>query len=220
MITLYGFPFSNYHNMVKHALMVKGLDFDEQITYPGSPELAAVNPMGKVPAMKTAQGTTLSESSVLLEYLEDAYPQPALLPRNAEDRARVRRITKLSELYLELSARRLLPAVLANADIPPATLTEVRETMERGVNGLKVLAAFSPYVAGPELSVADIFLRYALAIPKLVGPTHLNLDVLAAVPGLAEWDAMMADTDIARKIDADQQANAPEFMAYVAKRLA
>lgn len=220
MITLYGFPFSNYHNMVKHALMVKGLEFDEQITYPGSPELAAVNPMGKVPAMKTAQGTNLSESSVLLEYLEDAHPQPALLPANAEDRGRVRRITKLSELYLELSARRLLPAVFANAEMSAEVLTEVRETMERGINGLRSLATFSPYVAGPELTMADIFLRYALAIPKLVGPTHLDLDVLAAVPGLAEWDAMMADSDISRKIDADQQANTADFMAYLAKRSA
>lgn len=220
MITLYGFPFSNYHNIVKHALMHKGLEFEEFITYPGSAELAAVNPMGKVPAMKTAQGTLLSESSVLLEYLEDAYPRPALLPRNAEDRGKVRRITKLAELYLELSARRLLPAVFANADIPAAVRTEVRETMERGIKGLKSLAAFSPYVAGPELTMADIFLRYALAIPKLVGPSQLDLDVLAAVPGLAQWDEMMADTDIARKIDADQQANTEEFMAYLSKRSA
>lgn len=220
MITLHGFPFSNYHNIVKHALMAKGLDFEERITYPGSPELAAVNPMGKVPAMTTGKGTHLSESSVLLEYLEDAYPELPLLPADIEQRARVRRLVKLSELYFDLPARRLLPAVFGNASIPEATLAEVREGLGRGVAGLKELGQFAPYVAGPDLTLADIYLRYALAIPKIVGPTHLDWDVVSAVPGLAEWDAMMADSDIARKIDADQEANTGEFMAYVAKRRA
>ncbi|WP_116364355.1 glutathione S-transferase family protein [Parahaliea mediterranea] len=218
MITLYGFPFSNYHNMVKHALLHKGLDFEESIVYPGSPELLAVNPLGKVPAMRTAQGTALSESSVLLEYLEDAHPQPGLLPRNPDDRARVRRLAKLAELYFELSARRLLPAVFGGADIPAVVLDEVKETLQRGVRGLRELAAFGPYVTGSQLTLADIVLRYALAIPKLVGPNYLNFDVIAAVPGLAQWDALMADSDIARKIDADQAANTEEFMAYLKTR--
>ncbi|GAB3271201.1 glutathione S-transferase family protein [Parahaliea aestuarii] len=218
MITLYGFPFSNYHNMVKHALLFKGLAFEEAIVYPGSPELAAVNPLGKVPAMRTAQGTQLSESSVLLEYLEDAHPQPALLPRNPEDRARVRRLTKLAELYFELSARRLLPVVFGGADIPAVVRDDVKEAMQRGVRAMRELAVFAPYVAGSQLTLADIVLRYALAIPKLVGPSQLNLDVVAAVPGLAEWDARMADSDISRRIDADQEANTADFMAYLKTR--
>ncbi len=220
MITLHGFPFSNYHNIVKHALMFKGLDFDEHIVYPGSPELKAVNPLGKVPAMTTEGGASLSESSVLLDYLEDAYPEPPLLPADPEQRAAVRRLSRLAELYLDLPARRLLPAVLGNARVEESTLAQVREGLERGVAGLTELGRFSPYVAGADLSQADICLRYALAIPKIVGPSHLDWDLLAAVPGLTEWDARMADSDIARRIDADQQANTEEFMAYVAQHLA
>ncbi|MBN7797966.1 glutathione S-transferase family protein [Parahaliea mediterranea] len=218
MITLHGFPFSNYHNIVKHALMAKGLDFEEHITYPGSPELMAVNPLGKVPAMTTEKGATLSESSVLLEYLEDAYPESPLYPADPEQRAGVRRLTKLAELYFDLPARRLLPAVFGNAEIPEATLAEVREGLERGVAGLTALARFDPYVAGDELTMADLYLRYALAIPKIIGPSKLDWDVVAAVPGLGEWDAMMAESEISRKIDADQQANTAEFMAYLQKR--
>jgi len=220
MLKLHGFPFSNYHNIVKHALMVKGVDFEEHITYPGSPELAAVNPLGKVPAMTTEAGTALSESSVLLEYLEDKYPETPLFPANPEERGKVRRLTKLAELYLDLPARRLLPAVFGNAQIPEATLAEVREGLELGVAGLHALAQFAPYVAGPDLTMADLYLRYALVIPKIVGPSQLGWDVVAAVPGLAEWDAMMADSDIAHQIDADRAANTAEFMAYLAKRSA
>jgi len=217
MLTLHGFPFSNYHNIVKHALMQKNLPFDEHICYPHSPEMMEVNPTGKVPAMTTEQGTKLSESSVLVEYLEDTYPDMPLYPADSEARAQIRQLMKIAELYLELPARRLLPGVLGNAEIPQETLEEVKSVLERGARSIKELAVFQPYLAGSELSLADIYLRYALAIPKMVG-AKLDWDVMEAVPGLAAWDAMMADTDIARTIDEDQRANTAEFMAYISSR--
>ncbi|MCB1730232.1 MAG: glutathione S-transferase family protein, partial [Halieaceae bacterium] len=168
------------------------------------------------PAMTTEQGTCLSESSVLLDYLEDTYPDMPLYPADAEARAQVRQLMKVAELYLELPARRLLPAALAKIAVADSVKDEVRAVLERGVNSVKALAKFAPYLAGEQLTLADIHLRYALAIPKLVGPTQLDFDVVAAVDGLAQWDAMMADSDISRKIDADRSANLPDFMAYVA----
>ena len=71
---------------------------------------------------------------------------------------------------------------------------------------------------GETLTLADIYLRYALAIPRLVGKTHLDWDVLANIDGLTAWDELMAGTDIAQRIDADQKANAPEFMARLAAK--
>jgi glutathione S-transferase len=217
MLVLHGFPFSNYHNIVKHSLLVKGIPFEEHIAYPGSAELMAINPAGKAPAMTTEKGTHLSESSVLVEYLEDAYPQNPLLPSDPEAKARVRQLMKISELYLELPARRLLPALLGNATFDDATLDEVRATLDRGTRSLTELAQFSPFLAGNELTLADIYLRYALAIPMMVGPTHLQWDVLEAVPGLAPWHAMMAESEISKSVDADMKANTADFMAYVAK---
>ena len=217
MLTIHGFPFSNYHNIVKYALMQKGIAFDEHIVYPNSPEMMAVNPTGKVPAMTTEAGTDLSESSVLLEYLEDAYPEKPLYPADPESRAQVRQLMKISELYLELPARRLLPAVLGDATLPTTTLEEVRVQLDRGSRSLNSLASFSPYLVGAQLTLADIYLRYALAIPKMVGPGLLDWDIMTEVPGLADWDAMIADTEIAQSIDADQKANTGEFRAYVAK---
>ncbi|MEE4143404.1 MAG: glutathione S-transferase family protein [Halieaceae bacterium] len=218
MLTLHGFAFSNYHNIVKHALMHKGIPFEEHIVYPGTPELLAVNPAGKVPAMTTDEGASLAESSVMVDYLEDAYPATPLYPADAISRARVRQLMKVSELYLDLPSRRLLPAVLGNVAIDQATKDEVRMTLERGVRSLNALASFSPYVAGSEMSLADIYLRYALAIPKMVAPGQLEWDIVSDVDGLAAWDAMMADSDIARKIDADQRDNTTDFMAYIASR--
>jgi glutathione S-transferase len=214
MVTLHGFPFSNYYNMVKHALLVKEVPFTERIAYPGSLEILQVNPGGKVPAMTTEQGTNLAESSVLLDYLEDAWPQHPLYPANADERARVRQLMRTAELYLELPARRLLPAILGEGAPSGETITEVRAALSRGVTMLKALAQFAPYVAGTRLSMADIYLRYALVIPKIAAPALLDWELLDDVPGLAQWDAMMADTDIARKIDAEQRANAEDFKRF------
>ena len=125
MIILHGFAYSNYHNIVKHTLMLKDIPFEEHVVYPGTPELMAVSPMGKAPAMTTESGTALSESSVLVDYLEDAYPQKPLYPDDADARAKVRQIMKVSELYLDLPARRLLPAVLDKVKIPPVSYTHL-----------------------------------------------------------------------------------------------
>jgi hypothetical protein len=39
MLTLYGFPASNYYGLIKHALLLKGIDFNEERTYPGIPHI-------------------------------------------------------------------------------------------------------------------------------------------------------------------------------------
>ena len=105
-----------------------------------------------------------------------------------------------------------------NASLSDTLKAEVRAVLDRGTRSLNALASFSPYVLGDEISLADIYLRYALSIPKMVGPTHLGWDVRDEVAGLAQWSELMADSDISRKIDADLQANTEEFMAYVAGR--
>ncbi|MFU8763245.1 MAG: glutathione S-transferase family protein [Haliea sp.] len=219
MPTLHGFAASNYCNIVKHCLLHKGVPFTENLVYPGAPALLAVSPAGKVPALTTDSGMSLSESSVLVEYIEEAYPAKPLLPRDPEQRARVRQVMKVAELYLELPARRLLPAVLGNVPVSDAVKKEVQLTLDKGCASLAQLAHFSPWVWGTELTLADIYLRYVLAIPKLVGPSQLQWDVLPAVPGLAEWDARMAEDAVSKQVDADQQGNMQDFMAYVSKAM-
>ena len=216
MLTLHGFAYSNYHNIVKHALMYKGIPFEEHVVYPNTPEMLAVNPTGKAPAMTTEQGVNLSESSVLVEYLEDAYPEIPLYPAGPDARARVRQIIKIAELYLELPARRLLPALLGKIPASDDLKSEVRTVLDRGSRSLNALASFSPYVAGEQLTLADIYLRYALSIPRMAGPSQLDWDVRDDVDGLGDWLQLMADSDISRKVDADLEANTGEFMAYVA----
>jgi maleylacetoacetate isomerase len=81
---------------VRIALNLKGrayealpVDIRPGATQHTRPSYLAVNPGGLVPALED-NGVTLSQSLAIIEYLEEAYPQPPLLPRSAIDRARVR----------------------------------------------------------------------------------------------------------------------------------
>ena len=87
MIKLHGFSASNYYNVPKLALLEKGIEFEEVLSYSGAgpkykPEYLDKSPLGKVPAIETPEGF-ISESRSILEYIERAYPTPSLLPNTA-----------------------------------------------------------------------------------------------------------------------------------------
>ena len=98
MLKLYGAPLSNYYNMVKCALLEKGLPFDAVFAPPAqTPDYLGKSPMGKIPCIETAHGF-LSETHAILDYLEDIAPLPALLPRDPFARAKVRELVQSLEL--------------------------------------------------------------------------------------------------------------------------
>jgi glutathione S-transferase len=107
-ITLCGFPVSNYYNKVKLALLEKGVAFNEEVVMTKSTDAAvlAASPLAKIPFIRTPQGA-LCESQAIVEYIEAAYPQPALLPADAFAAAKVRELCTFIDLHLELVARDL-----------------------------------------------------------------------------------------------------------------
>ena len=114
MIKLYGAPISNYYNMVKVALIEKGLDFEEVLTPPSQdPAYLNQSPMGKIPCIETPDGF-LSESLPILEYLESLESDAPLLPLDAFAQAKAREISQAIELTVELVARRGLGGLRGN----------------------------------------------------------------------------------------------------------
>ena len=109
MPTLHGFSYSNYYNMPKHALLYKGVAFEEDLVYPSAAGYNELSPALKVPSLTTDDGKHLSEAAVLCEYIEDAYPEKPLFPSEPVARNQVRQLMHMAELYLELPFRRLLP---------------------------------------------------------------------------------------------------------------
>ncbi len=103
MIKLYEHPFSPYVQKVKIALFEKNIPFEAEIpnAFSGGPtDFGKSNPRLEVPAL-IDDGFAIFDSTVILEYLEDKWPKPPMLPASARDRARVRMIEDLCDTYYE-----------------------------------------------------------------------------------------------------------------------
>ncbi|WP_077342276.1 glutathione S-transferase family protein [Pseudocolwellia agarivorans] len=215
MIILHGFSASNYYNLVKHVLLYKELPFQENLLYGGSDELLTISPAGKVPVITTAEGLYLSESSVICDFIEETYPATPLYPENAGERAVVRQIMKVAELYFELPSRRFIPYVFSGTEVPESIKAEVRQVLTRGVTALNRLCKFSPWVAGEQFTMADIYVYHVNTIVNAFGSSQLEWDVLAEISGMKEWNDSMSQSAIAQRVEADRVANMPEFIQKV-----
>jgi glutathione S-transferase len=106
---LYNMNLSNFATKCRIAIYDKGCQVD--ITpVPGndlkSPEYLKIYPFGKTPSLD-ADGTMIGESEVINEYLEEKFPNPPLLPKSPEARAKTRGFTRFHDLYLEPPIRAL-----------------------------------------------------------------------------------------------------------------
>jgi glutathione S-transferase len=221
MITLYSGPLSLFARKVEIALAEKGLPF-ERIMVPFSqttgyepkhPEVVALNPKGQVPVLSD-DGLVLYDSTVILEYLDEAYPEPPLYPATPAQRAACR----LDELFAdEIMLAALKPlmhrtgprpadpdrraAQEADALIAEETLSHHYETLEVRLGGR---ACF-----GESVSAADIGLFMSvLFAQRLGGPS------LTGHPGLARWFAALGErpafASIAAEIaEADRRLSFP-----------
>jgi glutathione S-transferase len=184
MLKLHGIPISNYFSSVKTALLEKDLAFEEIAVFPSrKADVLAVSPMGKVPWLDI-DGTKLSETNVIYDYLEDIQAAPALYPGDALARAKVKEIVRVIEHYIDLPARRHIASVYFGADVDAHALDEVRPALENGLEALKKVAKFGPYIAGAEFTFADITAYFQLRFANL----HTQK--------IYAWDFIAADADL------------------------
>ncbi|MEE4361534.1 MAG: glutathione S-transferase [Pseudomonadales bacterium] len=208
MYRLHGFPLSNYYNMVKMALIEKGLPFEEIDARPSQDgDWLARSPMGKVPALETDAGF-LTETQVILDYLEETMPEPALLPADPFARAKVRELARYVELYVELPARRCFAEVFFGGSVSDETKAQVREALPRGMASVKRLARFSPWIAGDAFSQADIMWHYSVGLASQVARKLFDMDLTAGIVGAAAHREAMGARASAQRIQADRKANA------------
>jgi glutathione S-transferase len=174
MLTLYDAARCPFCARVRILLAEKGLpcdlvaiDLDDRPAW-----LYRKNPSGKVPVLEEDGGFVLPESHVIMEYLEERFPEPALMPVDPAERALVRlafeRFADLSDPYYDLRMQRA-----------GGSPEKVHEQLAR----LDALLVEQPYLSGSEYGLADI--GYVPWI--LRAETQLGLDVRGSHPALAEW---------------------------------
>ncbi len=213
MLTLHGFNVSNYFNMVKLALLEKGVDFKVNIVHPSQDEsFLKMSPRGKVPCLETAEGC-FSETNVILEYIEETQSGKKLLPEHPFKRAEVRALTKEIELYIELPARACYPEVFFGGKVDQAIKDKAKADLLAGVAALKRHGRFAPYVAGSEMTIADIMFLYSIDLAGAVARKLFSIDLLGDFPEAQQLVAKLNENPNVQKIAADKKEEMAAFLA-------
>ncbi|VVQ34470.1 Glutathione S-transferase [Pseudomonas fluorescens] len=216
MLKLYGFSVSNYYNMVKLALLEKGLPFEEVLFYPGpSAEALAISPRGKVPVLGVEQGF-VNETSVILEYLEHSQKGTPLLPSDPFERAQVLALAKEIELYIELPGRACYGEAFFGMTVPDAIKDKTKAELLLGFASLGRHGKFAPYVAGDSLSIADLYFFYSVPLACAVAQKLFDLDLLAEMPAAKALLERLGQNPNVQRIAKDKDAAMPAFLTMVA----
>jgi glutathione S-transferase len=187
-------------------MLEKGLAFeaDPNCRPSQKEEFVARSPLGKVPFLEL-DGATLAESQVICEYLEDAFPQRPLYPRDPLERARVRELIAFMELHVELVARRLYGQVFFGRPADDAVKQAVEKDLAKGIRALGTRVKFAPYIAGSELTLADCAAFVHLPLVALATRLAYGEDKLAALP-LKNYIAMLNERPAFRTVNDDRKA--------------
>jgi glutathione S-transferase len=208
-ITLCGFPISNYYNKVKLALLEKGVAFNEEVVMTKStdPAVLAASPLAKIPFIRTPQGG-LCESQAIVEYIEAAYPQPALLPTDAFAAAKVRELCTFIDLHLELVARDLYGQAFFGGTVSEKAKERVKEQLQKNIPAFMKLAKFSPMVAGgDQFTLADCAAWVNLPLVGMATKAVLGEDMLIAMGcDYKPYVKMIGERPSAQRVNADRKA--------------
>jgi glutathione S-transferase len=171
-LVLYDAARCPYCARVRIVLAEKGIEVDVvEIDLSDRPAwIYEKNPTGRVPVVEENGGPPLPESAVIMEFLEERYPEPPLLPPDPADRAAVRllvfRDDDLTDPYYAFRRGE----------------EGAREELEAALGRLDALLAERPYLGGMEYGLADIaYVPWLLRARDMLG---VELD---GFPSLSGW---------------------------------
>jgi glutathione S-transferase len=152
-----------------------------------TPEFLKKNPLGGLPILDLEDGSYLTESLVIIEYLEDLHPDPPMIGKNPLERARVREFERFCEISVLSNAGTIFQNThLAERLKQSADAADNART--RLANNLRVLDARiqrRPFVAGDRPTIADCTLvAAALSFAEFAG-----VQIEASCHNVAHWYA-------------------------------
>ncbi|MFC5394442.1 maleylacetoacetate isomerase [Bosea vestrisii] len=207
---LHGYFRSSAAWRVRIALNLKGVDVEHVSHHlrhgeQRDPAYLALNPQGLVPTLELDDGTVLTQSLAIIEWLDETYPEPALLPNDALERAKVRAFAQAiacdTHPVQNLKVLNRLRALGHDAEVALAWAANVNVD---GLSACEQLATNSPgpFCFGAKPSLADICL-----VPQLGNARRFKVDV-AQFPRLLQAGAAAMELAAFRDATPDRQADA------------
>lgn len=230
---LYSGPLSLFSRKVEIALHEKGLafervmvPFDQNVGYsPKHPDVLAANPKGQVPVLVDGD-LTLYDSTVILEYLEDAYPEPPLYPGSAEERAACRLLDLFADEVMLVPIRAFMHRTGPRPNDPQeweaaeAKAREAGAVIEKHFAELERTLGDKAFLCG-ELSAADIAVFMSVLFTQRLGGPRLSrhqalsawFDRLSARPAFARAASgiVAADRELSAPVEGAYGGRAPVF---------
>lgn len=189
MRTLYHLWLSPGARKVRLILKEKNLDFELKIerTWERRPEFLALNPAGEVPVLIEPDGSVLSDSAAIAEFLEEVYPDRPLIGLDPLQRAETRRLVAWfdvkfnAEVTQNLVEEKMTKRLLGQGQPNSATIRAGSANLRHHLDYIGWLVERRNYLAGDHFSLADI-----------AAASHLSaVDYLGDVP----WESFESAKD-------------------------
>jgi len=211
MLRLHGYYRSGTSYRVRMALNLKGQRYDYVPVNLKEGEQRGeayrrLNPQGLVPALETPDGL-LTQSPAILEWIEETWPDPPLLPESAFDRARARAVAAVIGCDTHpIQNLRILLYLKAELGQPPDAVQQwARHWIGEGFRSVEALIgdAPGPFALGSRAGMADLYL-----LPQIYNAHRFGVD-MAAFPRLAAIEAAAAEIPALADAHPSRQPDAP-----------
>jgi len=199
---------------VRIALNLKGIRYESRAVHlvrdggeQKKPAYLDLNPQGLVPLL-VVDGRPINQSLAIIEYLEECWPEPALLPTGPADRARVRSLALMIACDIHplnnSGVHRYLGSELGVAE--PDRQRWYRHWIEAGFRAIETRLARETetgrYCHGDSPGLADVFL-----VPQVYNARRFDCD-LAPFPHIVEIEEACLELDAFRRAEPEAQPDA------------
>jgi glutathione S-transferase len=187
MRTLYHLWLSPFCRKVRIVLAEKKLEVEMRVepVWERRPQFLALNPAGKVPVLVEPEGTVLSDSMAITEFLEEVYPEPPLIGGTPEERAEIRRLVAWfdhkfnAEVTANLVGEKIMNRFLGLGEPDSRAIRAGHANIRTHLEYIAFLIQRRNWLAGDHMTLADI-----------AAAAHLScVDYLGDVPWEKHEDA-------------------------------
>jgi glutathione S-transferase len=217
MRRLHHFALDPFSRKLRVLLREKNLAFDLVDERPGErrDELLHLNPSGEVPVLVEEHGGVVADSQAIAEYLDEVYPEPALLGRDAAARAEVRRLVGWFDLKFDrevtgrLLEEKIMKRLVRSGQPDSQSIRIANANLHIHLQYIAWLADRRSWLAGDQFSLADIAAGAHLSVVDYLGDIPWD-----AHPEAKDWYARVKSRPSFRPLLGDHLPGAPPPRHY------